>query len=107
MFVVLNLLLKNSKMLNVITFVITGCASSVYMVERVNQAISDVGLDGSVNHKVINIQHNLDLARRYDIKDGPTVYCEETRQTICGLWNPVYVRNWLRSQLKEVAYGTD
>lgn len=77
------------------------------MIERVNQAILDVGLDKSVNHKIVNIETNLDVARKYDIKDAPTVYCEETRQSIFGVWAPSYVRNWFRSQIKEIVYGTD
>lgn len=84
-------------MLKLYIFTTRGCMTSEIMVERLEQAISDLQLDDEVKVFGKAVELNLHLAKDCRIKDVPTIVCSD--DPMCrleDLANPKKIRDFLK-----------
>lgn len=105
--VVLNLLQNVLEMLKLITFTTIGCETSRMVEERIEQAIIDMSLQEIINNDIAILEGNSRLAKYHEVTDAPTIVCINTKAKLFGLHSPCIIRQWIREQLKEIAYGED
>ena len=85
------------EMLKLYIFTTRGCMTSEIMVERLEQAISDLQVEDEVKVFGKAVELNLHLAKDCRIKDVPTIVCSD--DSMCrleGLANPKKIRDFLK-----------